>query len=108
MTSHRLETPLHPSLLRPVLLGGAERELVLLNVFVILSLVLGVGLHLLTVVLAAGLGTFGHSLLVLAARYDPQTWQVYRRHVTYQDFYPARARFEAPLAQVHPFNLQAV
>ncbi len=100
-----LATPLHPSLVRPILLGGAERELVLINVILIVVLVLGVGPHPLTFVLAAMLGTAGHTLLILAARFDPQIWRVYARHVLYQPFYPARARFDAPLAPVHAFNV---
>ena len=100
-----LTTPLHPSLVRPILLGGAERELVLINVILIVVLVLGVGPHPLTFVLAALLGTSGHTLLILAARFDPQIWRVYARHVLYQPFYPARARFDAPLAPVHAFNV---
>ena len=106
MSHDRLTTPLHPSLVRPILLGGAERELVLINVILITVLVLGVGPHPLTFVLAALLGTAGHSVLVLAARFDPQIWRVYARHVLYQPFYPARARFDAPLAPVHAFNLR--
>ena len=101
-----MTTPLHPSLVRPILLGGAERELVLINVILIIVLVLGVGPHPLTLVLAALLGTAGHSVLVLAARFDPQVWRVYARHVIYQPFYPARASFDAPLAPVHAFNLR--
>ncbi len=99
-----MTTPLHPSLVRPILLGGAERELVLINVILIVVLVLGVGPHPLTFVLALALGTIGHSGLVLAARFDPQIWRVYARHVVYQPFYPAQARFDAPLAPVHAFN----
>ncbi|MCP3963596.1 MAG: conjugal transfer protein TrbD [bacterium] len=98
-----LATPLHASLVRPILLGGAERELVLVNCIVIAVLVLGIGPHPLTFLLAALLGTLGHSAMVLAARFDPQMWQVYRRHLVYQTFYPARALHHAPLAPVHCF-----
>ncbi len=102
--SARLETPLHPSLVRPVLLGGAERELVLVNVLAIVVLVLGVGPHPLTLLLAVLLGTAGHSGLVVAARFDPQMWRVYARHLRYRSFYPARALVGAPLLAVHPFH----
>ena len=77
----------------------------LINVILIVVLVLGVGPHPLTFVLAALLGTAGHTLLIVAARFDPQIWRVYARHVLYQPFYPARARFDAPLAPVHAFNV---
>lgn len=100
------QTPLHPSLIRPILLGGAEREPVLVNVILIFALVLGVGPHPLTFLLAITLGTIGHSALVWAARYDSQIWKVYSRHLRYRRFYPARARFDARLFPIHPFNEQ--
>src|SRR5207245_4310234 len=36
---------IHPSLTRPLLLGGAERELVLVNGTIIAALMFGVGFH---------------------------------------------------------------
>ena len=95
-------TPLHPSLVRPVLLGGAERELVLVNTVTVIALVLGLGPHLASLGLAALLATVGHSALVLAARYDAQMFRVYARHIHYQAFYPARALHGAPVAVVVP------
>ena len=38
-------TPIHASLTRPLLLGGAERELVLANGTLIAALLFGVGVH---------------------------------------------------------------
>ena len=104
MTRVNDETPLHPSLVRPVLLGGAERELVIVNTITVFALVFGLGPHPLALATAATLATAGHSLLVLAARFDPQMWRVYSRHIHYQGFYPARALFAAPVAVVHPFH----
>ncbi|MBT8248600.1 MAG: VirB3 family type IV secretion system protein [Acidimicrobiia bacterium] len=98
------QTALHPSLIRPILLGGAEREPVLVNVILIFALVLGVGPHPLTFLLAITLGTLGHSALVWAARHDSQIWKVYSRHLRYRRFYPARSRFDARLSPIHPFN----
>jgi len=98
------QTPLHPSLIRPILLGGAEREPVLVNVILIFALVLGVGPHPLTFLLALTLGTLGHSALIWAARHDSQIWKVYSRHLRYRRFYPARSRFDARLSPIHPFN----
>jgi len=97
-------TPLHPSLTRPILLGGAERELVIIEGTTIVALSLGVGFHLLTLLLAAILATVGHSLLTVAAKADPQMLRVYTRHVRYQSFYLALAHPEAPPATVLPFD----
>ncbi len=104
MSAEVLKTPLHPSLVRPILLAGAERELVLINCILIAVLLLGIGPHPLTLAAAALLATAGHSALVLAARYDPQMWRVYSRHLRYRARYPARALICAPVAQVHPFT----
>ena len=71
---------------------------------VFFALVLGVGPHPLTFLLAITLGTLGHSALVWAARHDSQIWKVYSRHLRYHRFYPARARFDARLFHIHPFN----
>ncbi|MCP3962338.1 MAG: conjugal transfer protein TrbD [bacterium] len=104
MSETGLKTPLHPSLVRPILLAGAERELVLINAVVIAVLVLGIGPHPLSLLTAALLATVGHSGLVLAARYDSQMWRVYSRHVVHRTYYPARALYGAPLPPIHPFN----
>ena len=106
MSYSSLETPIHASLVRPILLGGAERELVLINLLAIVVLLLGVGPHPITILLAALLGSAGHSLLMIAARFDPQMWRVYARHLLYQPFYPALPSFEAPLSPIHPFHKQ--
>ena len=107
MSPGELRSALHPSLVRPILLGGAERELAVVNTVAILVLVLGVGPHPLTLMLAGLMGTAGHSTLVLAARFDPQMWRVYSRHLGYRTFYPARALHAAPAAPVRPFRLGA-
>ncbi len=96
MPSDDLHAPLHPALVRPILLGGAERELVLANILLILVLLLGVGPHPFTLLVATLQATGGHTLLVLAARYDPQIFRVYARHLRTQSHYPARALHQAP------------
>ena len=103
-----LRTEVHASLVRPVLLGGAERELVLVNTITVLALVLGLGPHPASLALAALLATVGHSALVLAARFDAQMFRVYARHVRFQPFYPAQALVFAPLPMIHPFTLRAL
>ena len=83
-------------MVRPILLGGAERELALLNVVAILALVLGVGLHPLTITVALVLATAGHGALVRLAKLDAHGWRVFARHMLYRDLYPAQAH---PLAR---------
>jgi type IV secretion system protein VirB3 len=95
-------TPVHQSLVRPILLAGAERRLAILNWLFMAALIFGVGLHLYTLALATLLGTVGHWGLRQAAKFDAQLSEVYVRHLHYQRFYPPRADVTAPAAPIHP------
>ena len=93
---------IHQSLVRPVLLAGAERPLAIGNWITAAALILGAG-RWYTAALGALLATGGHWALVQAAKIDPQLSQVYIRHFRYQqDCYPARASIWAPRAAAHP------
>ena len=94
--------PIHLSLTRPLLLAGAERELVLLNGTLIAALIFGVGVHWASLGMAVLLATVGHWGLTRAAKHDPQLSRVYVRHVRYQEYYPARAEVQASPAYVFP------
>lgn len=92
----------YPSLIRPVLLAGAERELVIPLGVVVGALVLGIGPQLLSLALSAGLIFVVLPLLRMAARVDAQMRMVYVRHRTYQSHYPAQAHPSAPVAHLAP------
>jgi len=94
--------PIHPSLTRPLLLGGAERELVLVNGTVIAALVFGVGFHWVSLTIAGLLATVGHWMLTRAAKYEARLSRIYIRHVRYQPYYPARPVTQAPPPWVYP------
>lgn len=81
--------PVHRALTRPVLLGGADRELVLANGVVVVALLLGIGLSWYTVAVSASLLVIGHWGLVLLAKHDPEIRRVYVRHVRLAAYYPA-------------------
>jgi len=95
-------TPIHPSLARPLLLAGAERELVLANGTLIAALIFGVGFHWASITVAVLLATVGHWGLTRAAKHDPQMSRIYVRHIRYQEYYPARADVHAPPGYVFP------
>ena len=95
-------TPIHLSLTRPLLLGGAERELVLANGTLIAALLFGVGVHWASVTTAGFLATVGYWGLRRMARHDPQLSRIALRHIRYQDLYPAQAPVQAPPAVVFP------
>lgn len=92
MSLHRT----YPSLTRPILFAGAERELAILEGTLVCALLFGIGLHLLTLAVAALIGFGVHPLLVLAAKNDPQVFRIYLRSIAHQDLYLARAHPEAP------------
>jgi type IV secretion system protein VirB3 len=93
---------IHPSLTRPLLLGGAERELVLVNGTVIAALVFGVGFHWVSLSIACLLATVGHWILTRAAKYEARLSRIYIRHVRYQPYYPARSVTQAPPPWIYP------
>ncbi|MDG2522896.1 VirB3 family type IV secretion system protein [Caulobacter segnis] len=69
--------PVHQSLITPILIGGAPRNLALFNGT--LAAAVGLGLRLWLAGLAIWL--VGHALCALAAAYDPQFVGVVRRHL---------------------------
>jgi len=95
-------TLIHSSLTRPLLLAGAERELVLINGTAIAALIFGVGFHLASVTVAIVFATIGHWALTRVARHDPQMSRIYIRHVRYQEYYPSRASVKASPEYVFP------
>ena len=93
--------PIHLALVRPILLGGADRELTLLNAIVCFALVFGIGLSRWTIGLVAVLATGGQWTLGRVTRYDPDFRRVYSRHVLLQTFYPASVSIHAAQPVVH-------
>jgi type IV secretory pathway TrbD component len=74
--------PLYRSLTTPLLLAGAPRALAILNGT--LTAALGLGLHCLY---AIPLGVLIHMVAVLAAKHDPQYFEVLRAHLHRQAYY---------------------
>lgn len=99
----RRRIPMHQSLIRPILLGGAERTLALLNGVVAAGLVFGIGSWQ-AAVLGIIFALIVHMVLVNLAKQDCQFFDVYKRHITYQDYYPAQAPHTAPVPLVKYLN----
>lgn len=89
------EVPIHRSLVRPNLLGGADRELVLINVFAAIALVFGAGPSWVTAGVAVLQLTLGQLALVQAAKVEPLFRPIYLRHVRFAAYYPARSSVHA-------------
>jgi type IV secretion system protein VirB3 len=84
MVPDDVTVPLHRSLTEPLFLGGAPRDLAILNGTLTAALVLG--LHCLY---ALPLGVLFHCGAVLAAKQDPQVCAVLRRHLRQRSYYYA-------------------
>ena len=82
--------PLHRALIRPILLLGAERELVLSTALLAAGLIFSVH-QWWSAVLGGGLWLVGLAALQRMAKADPLLSQVLARHLRYQHGYPARA-----------------
>ena len=95
---------LHQSLTRPMLLGGAERARALANGVVVLAMVFGVGSWQ-AAVIGIALGLLVQAGLVRLAKADTQFFDVYRRHINYQDYYPAQTPYSAPVALVREWKV---
>ena len=93
---------IHTSLMRPILLLGAERELVLISGMVAAVMVLSLQRPLFAVV---GVVFWCASLAALqrAAKVDPQLTRVYLRHIRYRVYYEAQSRATAltPVIREH-------
>jgi type IV secretory pathway TrbD component len=91
--------PIHTSLIRPILLMGAERELVLISAIIAAVLVMSLERLLFTVV---GVVFWALSLAALqrAAKSDPQFSRVYLRHTRYRSYYAAQSRATARVSSV--------
>ncbi len=76
------EVPLHRSLTEPILMGGAPRNVAIINGT--LAAALGLGLQLWIVGLLVWV--IGHGIAVFAARKDPAFASVLVRHVRHKGF----------------------
>ncbi len=83
--------PIHVSLIRPILLMGAERELVLTSAIIAAVLVMSLERFLFAVV---GVVFWALSVAALqrAAKNDSLLSRVYMRHTRYRAYYPAQSR----------------
>ena len=102
MASSARRLVLHPSLVRPQLLAGGDRDLTMALWLMVMVLIFGAGIRPLSIGVAMALGIGGQWGLIRAARADPYWFAVYRRHLRYRTFYPAHSSARAAAAPVHP------
>lgn len=92
--------PIHTSLMRPVLLWGAERRLAFFTIFLVFVLVVGFDFRLTGILIALVFGALFHWWTVWLAGQDPYAAQAYVKSRHYKDYYPARAEIDAPPQRV--------
>ena len=97
---HTRRLPLHPSLTKPMLVAGGEREATFALWFVCLSIPVLVSLWFIPVGLIVG--GVGQSLLRTLAKHDPQSFGVVRRHWSQQSVYLGGASAYAPVQYKAP------
>lgn len=86
-TSMRAAHRIHPSLIRPVLFGGAEPGVAVVTVSAAIGIPLFGGLHLVTVGISLIFAFWVHGVGVWLARRDPQMIAVYLRSISAKDHY---------------------
>jgi len=94
--------PIHASLFRPMLVGGAEPAAVIVEVMTAGAVVFGIGLHFTTVALALFYLVVVHGVMVWVAKQDPQMSMLYMRSVTAKDYYTPLAAADAPCPAARP------
>jgi type IV secretory pathway TrbD component len=94
--------PIHAALVRPILFGGADRELTLANGVICIALLFGIGVSRYTVSVVVVLLTVGHWALARTTKADSSFRHVYLRHIRLRPFYPAAGAPRARTAIIHP------
>lgn len=89
------QIPIHQSLLRPNLLAGCERELILLLSILCACLVFGVGGKI-GIGIGAGTWVAGKFALTALAKKDAQFRAIFTRAIHGQGYYPSSAHPDAP------------
>ncbi|HVT61229.1 MAG TPA: VirB3 family type IV secretion system protein [Thermoanaerobaculia bacterium] len=95
-------TPLHPSLVRPVLYAGVAPEFLFFEVSTAFLLVFEVGLHVVTVVLSLFYLLALHPIAAHLCAKDPQVAQLYVRSLRGADYYTPSPAFGAPVRSIDP------
>ncbi len=93
------QLPIHQSFLQPLLILGAERELVIISGVFAAMLILSLA-NLVCALLGGTFWVVSLALLKRLAKTDPQLSRVYVRHVRFRKYYPACAHLGARSSQV--------
>lgn len=101
-SSTRERRTIHPSLIRPVLFGGAERGVAVVASSAAIGIPLYAGVHALTIAIALIFAFPIHALGVWMAKEDPQMIAIYLRSLSGKDHYLPWGSHRARSVSVHP------
>jgi type IV secretory pathway TrbD component len=93
---------IHSSLIRPILFAGAEPSVVIVETTTAFALLFVVGLHLVTVALAAFWLIGVHGVMVWVAKQDPQMIELYTRSLFGKDYYVPLPKAHVPTRAPRP------
>ena len=93
---------IHPSLYRPITIGGAEARFVIFEGVTVGSLAIMGGFHWLSLLLGLFYVVVVHGVMVWVTKKDPHLIVLYVRSLQHPDYYPAHARAHAPPRPVKP------
>lgn len=94
--------PIPSALTQPILIAGAQREPVIMLWTVVFMFLFGMRWTVFSLVVTFLLATVGHVSLVLLAKYDPEYFQILRRHLSHRDYYSAAAEPDAEHLKIQP------
>ena len=89
-----ITVPVHPSLIKPILYAGAERELTICLAFSAMIIWVA-GKDFISLIIAFLFWFIGILLARMAAFIDPQMTRIFFKHLKYQDYYPATEKLES-------------
>jgi len=94
-TTSSLTHPIHASLYRPPLFLGVEQAVAALEATMVFALLVGVGLHVATILAALVIIAVVHPVMTMLTRHDPDISRVYLRSIALRDYYPAHPALTA-------------
>lgn len=95
------EARVFPSLVRPILIAGIERVVVIPLVGLVTALLFGYDLNWLTPTLALTVVFVLFPILRRINKQDPKAWRVFRDHVRISGFYLPQAAYNRPRRRPH-------
>ena len=91
--------PIRQSLTKPIMIAGAERELMILVGFSS-AMILTAGMSFLATTIAAIVFFVGTYLARALAKEDPYIIKIFLRHIKYRNYYPATEKLEVPEKEI--------